>query len=73
MIDGIKNSTIIGFRVPVDRSNCIRIGHGNVYLQIADGKAEIIGAETSEAVEAVLDGVLYGLRSAALRASYQDC
>lgn len=52
--------TIIGIDVPASSENgVIRIGHGNVYLQIEpDGTATIHGASNrDEAVAAVLSGL----------------
>lgn len=60
-------SVIVGRAVPGvdDGVPVIRIGAGNTYLEIREGKATIVGAVPSEAVKAVLDGIGSALAIAA--------
>lgn len=50
--------TLIGQNIPSpDADDVIRIGTGDVYLEVRDGKVTIVGAEPDEAAKAVLEGL----------------
>lgn len=61
--DDLVRCTIIGKDVPApdEGTEIIRIGTGNTYIEIAGGRATLVGAAPDEAVQAVIDGINYAL------------
>jgi hypothetical protein len=57
--ESANNCVVIGIDVPGPKqSNVIRIGSGDVYLEITKDRVAVVGADTDNATQAILDGLI---------------